>query len=82
MKGIPKFIHHLFTGTRERMMQYLELIDRFEYEIVLRKIVYVNIIPVQSVNKRRKKHRLDCNHVINRLFRNDKDCGRAVFLIF
>lgn len=33
------------------MMQYLELIDRFEYEIVLRKIVYVNIIPVQSVNR-------------------------------
>ena len=29
-----------------------------------------------------KKHRLDCNHVINRLFRSDKDCGRAVFLIF
>ena len=33
------------------MMQYLELIDRFEYKIVLRKIVYVNIIPVQSVNR-------------------------------
>lgn len=33
------------------MMQYLELIDRFEYKIVLRKIVYVNIIPVQSVKR-------------------------------
>ena len=51
MKGIPKFIHHLFIGTRERMMQSLELIDRFEYKIVLRKIAHTDNIPVQSVNR-------------------------------